>query len=71
VRSAGRVAWRGRPSRPPLNGLVKFLFTDCRILKARPLALAERQEILRAFYRLAQAAEQFLQVLIAFHKINF
>ena len=46
---------------------------ECGFLACAPWisALAERQEILRAFHRLTQAAEQFLQILVAFHKINF
>src|SRR5580704_1284057 len=32
---------------------------------------AQRQEILRAFHRRAQTAEQLLKILIAFHEIDF
>jgi hypothetical protein len=35
------------------------------------LTLAQWQEILRAFYGLAEAPEKFLQILIPLHEINF
>ena len=65
-----RVWWRGQRQNRTTKD-TKEKQTTRRMRGGWRLAFAEGKEILGAFYRMAEAAEKLLQVLIAFDEIDF
>ena len=86
MRDAAKLVIRARLFRIPAVWMItnklfgevgEFFGGKCRVRRNRlrhavkpASSRAERQVVLRALYRLAKTAQEFLQILIALHEVN-